>query len=463
MKSLTRFSLRKFVLGIGLLAIAGVVNQSYVQNNTSKFIGANQLRAGMSTCFNRLSQTFTALMMQDFGTIYASDEFMNTTSACFSEAVTLSTESNTLSSSIVKGINNISSQNFWFNEKVVKIKKIAAKGEMDLSQSNVIDKFSEIEALLITITDGLDDFAAKKASTIESAKVLGFAIWILLGLFSLAYYVANRLSAARLGQVEKAAKAMLESENELMSAKVDRFLEHSLNVAKIPETYNLFNRYHAQLLEKTVSIAKTADSDVAEAELPREVTVEGEVVDLNAAFNASLKMVQDLAFTHGVILDFQLDDDLYAMGNSDGIIQVIYNILSFSINSSLDHNTGRRVTVRARNLGEAVLLKTSIEHHHFEASELGFNGDEGQEDETELSLMMARELLSDYEGQIQLKNEDDAKAGSIEVVLQRAPEDKAKEAHELAQKVETLVESRNLVSLRKGTKKDILKDMENWV
>ena len=85
MKKLQLSTKKLMAIGFGFVVLA---TGSFTASRMIQTKISNEaiLKEGANTCFNRVSQSFTALMIQDFNSSYLSQSFMDTTGECFSEA-----------------------------------------------------------------------------------------------------------------------------------------------------------------------------------------------------------------------------------------------------------------------------------------------------------------------------------------------------------------------------------------
>jgi hypothetical protein len=80
----------------------------------------NVLNQGVGTCFNRISQTFTAMMIKDIHSPYLNRGFMGLSDECLSETIK---GINPFKQNIGKGyetLNKLISDVHWFHESVVR-------------------------------------------------------------------------------------------------------------------------------------------------------------------------------------------------------------------------------------------------------------------------------------------------------------------------------------------------------
>jgi len=71
------------VAGISLVSL--VMISTTGSNLSTKQASIYKMASGMNVCFQRVNQTFTALMLRDLTSNFISNEFKNTTGECFSQ------------------------------------------------------------------------------------------------------------------------------------------------------------------------------------------------------------------------------------------------------------------------------------------------------------------------------------------------------------------------------------------
>ena len=88
--------------GLSLVMILG--SFWHYQSNQSQLERLSVLNQGLSTCFNRVSQTFTAMMISDLQSPYVKTDFTKLSDECLAEAAT---GSKILKSSMGKAYENL--------------------------------------------------------------------------------------------------------------------------------------------------------------------------------------------------------------------------------------------------------------------------------------------------------------------------------------------------------------------
>lgn len=455
----------KKITGIGVVFLALTIG-SFTTNRVmqSKISNQSSLSSGTNTCFTRVSQTFTALMIQDFSSSYLTQNFTDTTAECFTEAKTQFTSLfGTTFKDGFKSINALSSDLHWFHEKVQKLINLSRDNQVELSNSNILGKYSSLEELKNNFQDSLD----KKTSELNrysqislSVNIISLAGFLLsIGLL----FVQKRSDREALNKIEKEASALLDSESEIISAQFERLMESALKRSGLDNTYSLFNQYHAELLEKhfqhfesSKGISNDNISDQKVNRLNVNETIEMEVkealikANFQEAMTTVLEAVTEKAFTHGIILDTDLEDHFWVKGDQETLEQLIYTVMTYATESAQCQVEGRKISLKSKPLGGTALFQVKLNNYCFNANELNYlNGQSESSDSVGMNLVLIHEMVKDLGANIAVKNKMNAQknieGSEFEIIFDRVKEDLAP------------VEKK--VSIVKGTKKEILKSM----
>lgn len=431
---------RKFLMGVIVASVLAISSFFLFQSGIGKSQNLSQLNNGLNTCFNRVTQTFTAIMIQQLESAYLTREFTDLTSSCFNDlqkefqSIAASGVSLGMSQNLktAKGVlNQLVSDGHWFHEKALKIQEMSKNENFNLTNSNIMNKFSSLESVKDKMQDKIYQIQSDNQKVVTASKALGlFFILLVMGVGVAWIYNAAR-SAESLVEVETIADKMLQ-DNNFPNDKVDRLLEMAFSAANLPKSLEIFQNYKIEMFHSNLNPVLTpALNPATNEENNGERSIEDSAyptknyTNLNNAFNAALKGVQSKAFTYGVIVDFHLDDDLMIYGEQEDIQQVIYSLLGHAIDSSMNHNQGRKVIVRSKALGGTIYLKVNISNFCFNASELEYMTDvNSQESGVNLNLVMIKELAAVNEVQFSVTNKVDSsgelKGSEVELIFQRA-------------------------------------------
>tara|TARA_B100001971_G_scaffold215192_1_gene259881 strand:- start:135526 stop:136983 length:1458 start_codon:yes stop_codon:yes gene_type:complete len=415
-----------------LFSVPFFVNESL----NSKIKNNNVLNGGANTCFTRVSQTFTALMISDFSSQYLNKDFVNTTGECFNQLNKTFDQSYGASfSEAKKSLNKLISDLHWFHEKTDRLAKMASDGAITLStSSNILNKFTSLEADKINFLDAIDKKNASYAAYKNLSVGLAFAgfcmLMVFVGLNIKDQYQENEF----LYGVNELSKELLTDTNK-NAAKIDRLVEHMANKLEIPYFYELLSQYQADFIDANMPTHRGHAADM-EAKVIEDRSMEkvsekpapkAEVTEFGKIINVLMDRLNNKAFTHGIIFDTDLGENFNVKGSSESIEQLIFTLINQGIESSLKHNAGRRVRIRSKALGGIAYFKMSVSNHLFNPDELeALNHGDSEKLANNMNLMLINEIANDLNVGVSFKNKvnDSEFTGSeIEIVFNRIMED----------------------------------------
>lgn len=452
---------------IGALAASTLLVLPFTASELTarKINSVQNLSAGSTTCFTRVGQTFTALMIGDYGSSYLAKEFITTSGDCFAQ-LNKSFEGVFATSFVEakKPLNKLSSDLFWFHEKTEKLAQMVKNGETELSvNSNILTKFSSLEALNLDFQEKLE----AKLSSLEDWRVAWSAL-AMIGAFAVAA-LALLTGRARQKEVDSfehlnlEAKDILEksSDVDMVMLKAGRLMENLFSKINAPFCYELYNKVQTDLLDSKAFDAKTA---YEEAPVKKNLDAyEGEVTEFGVTTRALVDRLNDKIFTHGIILDQNLDEDFLVKGNSESLEQLLYNLFAFAIENSLHHNSGRKISMKSKALGGVSYLKIKIANYLLNPSEMElFNGAEPSR-LANVNLVLMKEIATDLNASVAAKNilnsNGSFNGAEIEIVFQRV----ANGSKKTKGKASASKKGARLSNVMKGSKKDILKALRSEV
>jgi hypothetical protein len=451
----------KVLLGVCGLSLISLFSISMMNNSImQKHSKLQTMNGGVGVCFQRITQTFTALMIKDLSSSYLSESFKNVTGDCFSDLTSSMKNLMAENEQALNATNNLTSDLHWFNSKIDKIISLNKGESLDLSESNIIKKYEGLEELKIDIEQQVNE----EIVSFDSVKNLGLA-GILLSqlalLFSLAsLFFKQRVSLKELSMIESFSLDAIESNSK--SSKAQRIYESLFSHIDLPTTKKFLMDYHTNLLEENYNlndqIIKMNTIGFTEEITPTmpisndATQKEEEVTNFTDSLNTVLDRIQEKAFTHGVMLDTDLGESFDVLSNSEALDQVLFNTIQFSMESSLGHNEGRRVIIRSKPLGGIAYCKIKILGHSFSDAEMNVINGRKVDDKinVNVNLVLLKELMDDANATIAVKNIHDQKSGQVEseleIIFERA-------------QTKNTVKAPN-VSVIKGTKKEIKKYFE---
>lgn len=466
----------KYLMGGALLGLLMTFGVSLINHKlSSREISIYGAGSGVGICFQRVTQTFTALMIRELQSSYLSSEFRDMTSECFNEVGSLLSKFQT-KDLVLKRFNNLKSDLHWFDKKVSRVSEMASKGDIDLTQSNITSKYSDLESLKSSLEEDL----LSAVSSSKFSRSLSFA-GIIIG------QVMLLLSAIALFLQRKISKSEAESieEESLLRASQGDFKDHAFSILSralklkdFKETAKEWEAYHLEQgasilklknekrsLENNILQMNTLGNERFEIDLGVEATsntgfVESiESSDFGEPYSMVLDRLQAKAFKLGVLLDTNLADKFSVCSTREVLEQFLFSLISFSMEKSVEGEEGRKLTIRSKSLGAIAYCKIKISNYIFSNEDLSVLRGEEPCSSTPVNLLLLRELVKDANATLGVKSKQGLNGNiesEIEVLFQRVQENRT-----LVEGLEKEgVSRRPQGSIVKGNKKTIQKYFE---
>jgi hypothetical protein len=284
---------------------------------------------------------------------------------------------------------------------------------------------------------------------LSSLGILSFTITFLLLGYS---FIQRKRRRALFARIESESESVMDSNSEFVSANIERALDNILAKVHMPKTYFLFNKYHSELLERAY---KSFESDEGiSVDQRSSVSKVSEIQPQPTAFfqdaiGSVLDQFSEKAFSHGILLNADLEDDFHVRGEVEALEQVLYNVLSFATSKTLNQVESRRLDIKTSALGGTAYLKIKVANYCFNASELDYIADTDiQTSEVDRNLILVHEVVKDLGASIELRNTidvDNSSGCEIKVLLERVDVR------------ETIDSAKEITSITKGSKRDILR------
>jgi len=461
--SLLNSSLKLVVLGtLGVcLSLAGFWEYSKNQHDFGRLSVVNQ---GVNTCWARISQTFTALMIKDVQSAYLDRGFLGISDECLSE---VSKDSDFLKNSLGKKFNNISnliSEVNWFHELVLKVHgpMLSNKGESTQVQ-NLMDKYSKSENLKLAIGD---DFEATLNSiqkvSANNRYMIGLGLlMIVFSIAGIAWIEFRKNKALQL--VESEALSLLGSGESKLGAMVDSLMIKALNASDLKVTSQIFRDYHENLLElfarksspklsidhlnvvetkqnlkknseESVDLVTKEEDQTAETEKKPRCSLKEILVSIENVHSKEKIQVSDFRDAQGEI-------------EQEACEQIFNNVIN------LLHEKGTKnakVLISNQVHSDKVIVNFFLSHGLFQISELEFMDTSLAfgADQVDMNLVILKELLAETESSIHLENKANKQGkiigASARLTIKRTSKEKSK-----------------LVSLVRGKKRELSKELMN--
>lgn len=434
--------------GVGLLMTLGAF--WHHQINQTQIDRMNVLGQGIGTCFNRISQTFTATMIKDIHSPYLNQNFMTLSDECLNETIK---GINPFRQNVGKGyetLNRLISETSWFHERVLKINLPLVAGKPQTESLNTLsDKYGKMEGLKTDLIDVVDQSITNLKSIQVNDEVLmgaGLIIFVLsLSLLSLQEFNRSQVKA----NVEKDALNLLQTNQYSVGAMVDQLMEKALTTQGMNVSAQVFKEYHGAVLERLASKKPVATEKPVEVKAPEKKveSVEAEMVTNVSPYRSSLKeALVSLQNIHGKefiqisdVRDVQLSVEYEAMEQ----------MLNAAINKLESFGKEKKILVSNQIHSDRSIIHFFMGQGTFTAQDLEYaSGGISQDFDT--NLMIMKEMAEQNNAQWHLENKTDRNGKiiglGIRFVVQRVPKESR---------------AKNLISVVKGKKRDLTREMIN--
>jgi hypothetical protein len=449
MKKLLSLAPAKILIlcGAGFLVTLGAF--WHYQSNQSQLDRMNVLNQGVATCFNRISQTFTAMMIKEVQSPYLNRGFMGLSDECLNETIR---GINPFRQNVGKGfetLNKLIGEVHWFHEKVLKIHgPWLSNQNIDTPLSPLSDRFTKMENLKVTLVDEIDAASARLREVQANDEILmglGLLLFV-LGLSVLSMQEFNRLQVRR--DIESEALNLLRSGKANVGAMVDSLLDRALASQGMPVTAQIFKDYHEEILERMahkVPVKKeTPETEKLEDVMVAPVKLEEEMP--KASLKEILVSIQNVHSSESM----QLNDvrDVWVAHDNEACEQIINAAVSKLAEKRIAE---KKIMISNQIHSDRSIINFFLAGNTFNATELEFAGDaKGLSAEGgDMNLLILKEMAQEAGVQLSLENKTDRHGSitgmAIRLTMKRVPKNKAK----------------NLVSVMKGKKKDLARELMN--
>jgi hypothetical protein len=454
MKKLLSVSSSKILLlcGLGLLVTLG--SFWHHQMNQSQMDKMNILNQGVGTCFNRISQTFTALMIRDVNSPYLNRGFMGLSDECLNETIK---GINPFRQNVGKGyesLNKLISDVHWFHEAVTRVHSPMVSGkDLNVPLNPISTKFSQMETLKVNLVDEIDITNSRIREVQSNDEVLmgvGLLMFV-IALSLLALKEFNRIQLRR--EIENRALNLLKAGQANVGAMVDQLVEKGLITTGLPVTAQIFRDYHGELLER--NFQRHSYKEVTKAP-EQEMVAEEKVEDFQVpeAYSGHKTSFKEVLVS---IQNINAKDMIQASEVRD--VQLAVNFESFEqmFNAAVNklasrRSDNKRIMISNQIHSDRCVINLFLAGNAFTASELDFSQNHQgiSADSMDMNMIILKEMAMETNSSWMMENKTDKNGMitgmSIRFTVNRAPKDS---------------KSKNLVSVVKGKKKDLAREMMN--
>lgn len=448
MKKLLSLSSAKIYLfcGLGLLMTLGAF--WHYQMNQMQLERMGVMNNGVATCFTRISQTFTAMMIRDIRSPYLNRGFMGLSDECLNETIK---GINPFKQDVGKGyetLNQLISEVHWFHEKVIKIHAPMLVGrDLKASLAPLSDRYSKMENYKETLMDEIDSATSQIRELQMNDEVMmgvGLVIFILsLTLLSLQEFNRNQLQK----EIEREALSFLKTGRSHLGAIVDKLVDRALLTQGLPVTAQIFRDYHEDILEK-ISL-KISAPEVSESKVEEVTSSSEEMTPEYTGFRTSFKEVLVS------IQSLQPKDTIHMSEVRDVQLNVAYEtfeqMMSAAVNQLASRKTEKKKVMISNQIhSDRTIVNLFLRGSTFTAAELEFSekGRSVAVDAPDMNLVILKEMVEEAGAQWYLENKTDRNGNisgmNIRFTLARAPKERLR-----------------VVSVIRGKKKHLQKQLMN--
>lgn len=421
----------------------------HYQSNQNQLGRLSVLNQGLSTCFNRVSQTFTAMMISDAQSPYVKSEFTNLSNECFAEAAAGSKALKSSMGRAYENLNQLISEAHWFHEKVSRLQN---QKEISSNLAPISDRYGRMENYRQTMSDEVDATSTlirKVQRNDEFLMGMGLIMFVIaLCLLSLQEY--QRFEMKR--SIEREALNYLTAGQANVGAIVDRLVEGALTSQNMLVTAQIFRDYHGDILERQTTRLST-DAPAHEAIQEEENFTTNVVSEISMAdvrektsLKEALVTLQNLQSKENLHIAELRDVQLLA--NSEGV----EHMMNAAVNALLSHrNDDKKIMIASQVHSDRVILNFFLSGSVFTITELEYASNPGVIAEgLDMNLQILKEMVSVANAQWFIENKVDRHGKitgmNIRLILDRAMKENR---------------SKNLISVMKGKKKDLAKTLSH--
>ena len=463
MKKLLSTSSSKILMmcSLGVLMTLGAF--WHHQSNQSQLDRMNVLNQGVNTCFNRISQTFTAMMIKDIQSPYLNRGFMALSDECLSETIK---GINPFKQNMGKGyeaLNKLISDVHWFHESVVRTHSPMLAGKkLDAPLNPLSSKFSQMEGLKINLVDEIDMTNSRIREIQASDEVLmgiGLLMFVLaLSILSLKEF--NRIQIQ--SEIEKKALNLLKSGQANVGAMVDQLIERGLTTQGLPVSAQIFKDYHGDLLERMVTRSAYYEEKNEKVELAEVQEVVPEFIEpkIESEIEPEIETAPKTSFKEVLvsIQNINAKDLIHVSEVRDVQMAVEFEAFEQMMNAAINKLANRRfnekkIIISNQIHSDRTVINFFLAGNTFTASELDFsqNNHNVSADSMDMEMILLKEMALETNAIWHIENKTDRNGSitgmAIRFTMNRAPKETKS--------------NKNLVSVVKGKKKDLARNLMN--
>lgn len=452
-----------------------LVTSGFVFHHMGQADKLSVLNEGVSTCFGRLKNSYTAKLLGDAKSVYLSKDFMATTEECFGETLSSLTDNfETVLSDTEKTLNTVSSDSHWFHQKLV---SEDAKMVGTVTVSNYGSRFNTIEENVIKIQTAIEEYRQSVQAKMTTGKAIFIAL-ILIGMSFLVWETWRKiLFARRREDIERRALEELNERGGRTSSAIGSIVAEALASSKFEKTADLFMNFHeGTFVDRagvdnagTVKFVTGDDQNVWEEQIEQawseseekpeivsrrdQITTEAldcSDVHLDNVLSKVVNLMSSRLFTKGIVMDFDIPEDVYVRAEEEALEQVFYHLFAQNLKGLEEIEGQKKIKISMKKLGGSVLLEMKSNGTGFSNEFIRYESGIGSINEAPeanaAELAICKEFMNDFGGKVMFENiyTDGGNANGTMIKLLF---------------VSTQDKKGSLVDLKRGTKREILQQL----
>ena len=383
--------------------------------------GLTQLGGGVRTCLNRVGQGYTANLL---GNTKYGAKYQATTERCFGDVGILVEDvyDNVL---IMGYLNTLTTEVHWFHEK------------LSIGSSNLNLDFEKIENLALDIIEKINKKIRFTEWLTDQLEYVVLSISLLIVLMALwGWEHERRLRKNNLRREEEAFKILHNKE---------RLKENNIDLVREVLKLNGFN--NCLRLINYLKLKKEKD------EIPVTVETKGEKKAINPSELTNMSLIlsnmldsfSSYFFKNGILIDLDEIEDIWIKGNEEVLEQIIFSMINYSIKKDKVGPGGKKIKIKLKKKdGDALLEISDIKL--IASEEVKQN-----KQNIPVEMIICRELIKEFDGEISFEDiveQNQIKGSKVGIILKGI-------------RIAPPVNTKRVVALKKGKKKDILKEISN--
>lgn len=254
MKKLPNIGLEKILLFCGFSLALTMAGFWHHRQNVGNAEHLATFQQGVSTCFARVTQTFTAAMIRDSRSPYLNKDFMSLSDECLRDGARTSGIELAAMPKASRINNDLVSEVYWFHEKVGKVIGANLLNSKDtVSLNGISEKYAKIEGMKMDLVDQIDmGLGQAREARLQDEFLMGGAFCLFMAALSI--LAMRRVRSMRaLREIERQALSLLNTGNVNVGAMVDQLLGRAMAAAEMPVTLRVFRDYHGEVMEHMAS------------------------------------------------------------------------------------------------------------------------------------------------------------------------------------------------------------------